>query len=198
MATLHPPGSAPVADAPSGRRYTEIAQHLHWITAGLAFAIIPIAWVMTHLPEHSPNQEPLFDLHKSLGLTIWLLIVARLVWRATHPAPKLGPHTPAWIEWGSKASHWLLYLLFFLMPISGFTTSSAGGYGVKFWGVPLPNLPKNEGLAKLAGTAHVLSSYAVYALIGLHILATVWHVAVRRDGLLQRMIPAQTHADPLP
>ena len=196
MATLSPSDPSLMADAPSGRRYTELAQHLHWVTAALAFAVIPVAWVMTHLPEHSPLQGQLFDLHKSLGLTIWLFVVTRLVWRATHPAPALGPHTPAWIEWGSKASHWLIYMLFFLMPISGFTTSSAGGYGGKFWGIPLPNLPHDPGLAKLAGTAHVLSSYAVYALIGLHIVATVWHVAFRRDGLLERMIPAQTHADP--
>ena len=184
------------ADAPSGRRYTEVAQHLHWVTALLAFAIIPVAWVMTHLPERSPLQGTLFDLHKSLGLTIWLLVVSRLIWRFTHPAPALGPHTPRWMELASKASHWLLYLLFFAMPISGFTTSSAGGYGVKFWGLPLPNLPHDEGLAKVAGLGHVVSSYAVYALIVLHVAATVWHVAVRRDGTLQRMIPVQTHADP--
>ena len=109
-----------------------------------------------------------------------------------------GPDTPRWIGLASKASHWLLYLLFFAMPISGFTSSTAGGYPVSFWGIPLPGLPKNEGLAKLATTGHVLSSYAVYVLVSLHVLATAWHVAVRRDGTLQRMIPAQTHADPLP
>jgi cytochrome b561 len=91
-----------------------------------------------------------------------------------------------------------MYLLFFLMPISGFTNSSAGGYGVKFWGIPLPDLPKNEALSKLAGTAHSLSAYVVYVLIVLHVSATVWHVVFRRDGTLERMIPAQTHADPLP
>lgn len=189
---------ATTCDAPSGRRYTEVAQHLHWVTVVLAFAILPVAWVMTHVAEHSPLQEPLFDLHKSLGLTIWLLVVSRLIWRFTHPAPKLGPHTPAWMDAASKVSHWLLYLLFFAMPISGFTSSTAGGYPVSFWGIPLPGLPKNEALAKIAATGHVLSSYAVYALVSLHLLATAWHVVVRRDGVLQRMIPAQTRADPSP
>ena len=187
-----------MADAPNGRRYTEVAQHLHWITAALAFSVVPVAWVMTHLPEHSPLQGTLFDLHKSLGLTIWLLVVSRLIWRFTHPAPALGPHMPRWMALASKASHWLIYLLFFAMPISGFTTSSAGGHGVKFWGLPLPSLPHDEALAKIAGTGHVLSSYAVYALIALHLAATAWHVVVRRDGVLERMIPAQTHADPTP
>lgn len=189
-------GFGQTCDPPSGRRYTELAQHLHWITAVCAAALLPVAWVMTNLPEHSPKQGFLFSLHKSLGLTIWLLIVARLIWRATHPAPALGPKTPRWMDLLSKASHWLLYLAFFAMPISGFVTSSTGGHGVKFWGIPLPDLPKNDAVSELAARLHATGQWAVYALLILHVGATAYHVVLRRDGVLQRMVPAQTRGDP--
>ena len=189
-------GFGQVADLPSGRRYTELAQHLHWLTALLAAAILPIAWVMTNLPEHSPKQSILYDLHKSLGLTIWLLIVARLIWRISHPAPSLGPNTPPWMDILSKGSHWLLYLAFFAMPISGLVMSEAGGHAVQFWGIPLPAFPKNEEAAHLAMRLHNTGQWAVYALLALHIAAAAYHVAIRRDGAFTRMTPPQTRADP--
>lgn len=189
-------GFGQTCDLPSGRRYTELAQHLHWITAGLAAAILPVAWVMTNLPEHSPKAPFLYDLHKSLGLTLWLLIVARLVWRLTHPAPSLGPKTPRWMDALSKISHWLLYLAFFAMPISGTVMSEAGGHGVRFWGLPLPSFPRNDAVAEVAMRLHNTGQWAVYALVLLHVAATAYHVVVRRDGVLQRMVPPQTRGDP--
>lgn len=189
-------GFGQTCDLPSGRRYTELAQHLHWLTAVLAAAILPVAWVMTSLPEHSPRQPFLYDLHKSLGLTIWLLIVFRLFWRFTHPAPALGPHTPAWMNVASKASHWLLYLAFFAMPISGTVMSEAGGHAVRFWGLPLPAFPKNEAVAQIAMRLHNTGQWAVYGLLVLHIVAAAYHVAIRRDGGFQRMTPPQTRSDP--
>ena len=197
--TAAPPTPRPFgqsADAPNGGRYTELAMWLHWLTAALAFAILPVAWVMTNLPRGSAAAGPLFAFHRSLGLTIWLLIAARILWRLAHPAPMLGPKTPRGLDLAAKASHWVIYLAFFAMPVSGFVLSSASGGRVSFWGLPLPGLPRNTALAKLASGAHETGALVVYVLLSLHVLATAWHVGVRRDGVLQRMIPAQTHADP--
>lgn len=182
------------ADAPDGARYTRTAQALHWLTLIAIAAILPIAWVMTNLPAHDPRGGLLFSLHKSLGLTIWLLIAARLAWRFRHPAPALAPGTPSWMDWAGKANHWLMYLVFFAMPISGYVMAAMGKHGVQFWGVPLPSLPRVEWIDHLADTGHSLGQWAVYALVLLHIAATAWHVGWRRDGLLQRMLPPQTNA----
>ncbi len=187
-----------MGDAPSGRRYTEPAIHLHWITPPVVLAQVVIAWVMISLPDKAPLGGQLFSLHKSLGLTLWLLVLARLAWRFTHPAPHPGRETPRWIDLAGKANHWLMYLVLFGMPISGFVLSATGPYGVKFWGLPLPKLPQNEALHNLAETAHWAAQWALYALVLTHVAATVYHVAVRRDGTLQRMLPAQTRADPDP
>lgn len=185
-----------LADAPSGRRYTEPAIHLHWITPPLVLAQVVLAWVMLSLPDKAPNAGALFSLHKSLGLTIWLLILLRLVWRFTHPAPPAGPEIPRWQERLGQANHWLMYLVLFAMPISGFVMSATGPYGVSFWGLPLPKLPPNKALHDAAELGHSAAQWALYALVLLHAAATAYHVAVRRDGTLTRMLPAQTRADP--
>ncbi len=185
------------ADAPSGRRYTAPAQLLHWITPPVVLAQVAIAWVMLSLPNTAGQKGLLFDLHKSIGVTIWLLIALRLAWRFTHPAPPAGREMPAWQHWAGVANHWLMYLVLFAMPISGYVMSAMGPHGVHVWGLPLPSLPKVEAIAKLAYLGHSTAQWALYALVLLHVAATVYHVAVRKDGTLQRMVPAQTHADPL-
>lgn len=186
--TLHP--SRPVV-----HRYTGLAQLLHWVTAAVMFAILPIAWVMTALPEKDHRTFTLYPLHESLGITIFALVAVRLVWRALHPPPPL-PDEPRAVELAGKASHWLLYLVMISMPISGWVMATAGGYHPTWFGLPLPALAKNPPLAKLAASAHATGQWAVYALIVLHIAATAWHLWARRDAVLDRMLPVQTKAPP--
>ena len=187
-----------MADAPDGRRYTGVAQALHWLTPPLVLAQVAVAWVMLSLPSANPTGGLMFSLHKSIGVTIWLLVATRLLWRAGHPAPKAGRDMPRWLDVVGRTNHWLMYLVLFAMPISGYVMSAMGPHGVQVWGVPLPSLPHVDAIAKLADTGHYVAQWALYALIALHVTATVYHVASRRDGLLQRMLPAQTHADPDP
>lgn len=177
-------------------RYTYLAQLLHWATALVMFALLPIAWVMTALPDKSPRADVLYPLHESLGITVFALVAVRLVWRALHPPPALSE--PRIVEWASKASHWLLYLVMVGMPISGWAMATAGGYQPTWFGLPLPGLAKNVALAKLAGQAHATGQWAVYALVTLHLAATAWHLWARRDAVLDRMLPHQSKAHPAP
>ena len=103
---------------------------------------------------------------------------------------------PAAIQWAAKISHWLLYAVLFGMPVSGYVMSAASGYGVAWFGLPLPSLPRDKALVDLADKAHATGQWALYALVALHVLATGWHLWVRRDAVLSRMFPAQTHAPP--
>ncbi len=174
-------------------RYTLTAQALHWLTVLLMLAILPVAWVMVSLPK-SPQQVWLFVIHRSLGMTILAVVAVRLAWRAAHPPPPLpgGPSTA--MELVGRLTHWLLYALLLLMPVSGYL-QSGNGRPVSYLGLfDLPALPENKGLGETAQTAHLLGQWGIYALVALHVLSTVWHVAVRRDGLLGRMIPPQDDA----
>lgn len=173
------------------RRYTGTAQALHWLTVLLVATILPVAWVMTSLARGSPSRDGLFTFHKSLGVTILAVIVIRLVWRAMHPAP---PETqiPPTLALIGRISHWLIYAIFIVMPVSGYVMSTAGGHPVSYFGLfSLPPLRTNGEVGETAETIHLLGQWAVYVLLGLHILASAWHAAIRRDGTLERMLPAQ-------
>ena len=96
----------------------------------------------------------------------------------------------------AKLSHWLLYLILLVMPISGYVLSTASGHPVTFFGLfEFPSLPQNKLLAQLAVDIHLLTQWVVYALIALHILATTWHILLRRDAVLDRMLPEQRNAE---
>jgi cytochrome b561 len=157
------------------------------------FAVLPLGWVALHMSKDDSLKGLMFTLHKSVGLTIFALVAIRILWRARNPAPPLQNGLAPWIARTAVASHWLLYLIMFCMPISGYVVSAAGGHPVSYFGLfTLPGLAKNEALEHAATTAHVVvGQWAVYALVLLHVGATTWHVAVRRDGVLNRMLPPQ-------
>ena len=187
----------PHGAAQSGsRRYTATAQLLHWITAALMFTALPLAWVMVNMPRTAENRENVYTLHKSVGLTVLALVMVRLIWRARHPAPPLPRSMASWERRASHVSHWLLYLVLIGMPVSGFLISASGGHPVTYFGLfTLPGLPRSEAAVQAGIWLHVVTGqWLVYGLILLHVLATAWHVAVRRDGVLDRMLPPQTSA----
>ncbi len=175
------------------RRYNPTAQALHWLTALLMFTVVPLAWVMVNMAKSDPSRGSIFMLHKSFGLTILAIVAVRLGWRVTHPAPPLPAGFERWNRAMAFASHWLLYLILLGMPISGYILSSAAHFPVTYFGIfTLPGLPKNMALAHAATWVHVgLGQWLVYGLVALHVLATAWHVAIRRDGVLNRMLPEQ-------
>jgi cytochrome b561 len=179
-------------DMPS-ERYTLTAQALHWINAALMFIVLPVAWVMMNMPETATRRSLLFTLHKSIGLTIVMIVALRLVWRAKHPAPPLGARLNIWEKRAAVISHWMLYVVLIGMPVSGYLLCATGGYPISYFGLfSVPVLSKSPAVASAATWAHVaIGQWVVYSLILLHVAATVWHVSLRRDGVLDRMLPEQ-------
>lgn len=174
--------------------YTLTAQALHWATALFVFSVLPLAWVAEALPKGA-EKSTVFVVHRSVGLTILVLIAVRLLWRARHPAPTEQDGTGRVMAALGWASQWLLYFIFFAMPVTGYLMSG-NGKPVSYFGLfSIPGFPKNEGIDRFATGLHIAGQWAVYVLVLLHIAATVWHVAIRRDGLLSRMLPPQ---HPLP
>jgi cytochrome b561 len=177
-------------------RYNDVSQALHWITALLVLAILPIGWVMVNAADDSKLVGPLFMIHKSLGVTIFLVVAFRILWRGLNPAPPLPWTLEAWEAWAARISHFLLYLVLLGMPVSGYITSSASNHPVSFFGLfNLPLLAANKPLAKSAGEFHEALAWVVYFLVGLHVAATAYHLIVKRDGILNRMLPKQVNAD---
>lgn len=177
--------------ASAGHRYGGLAQALHWITAALVAAVLPLAWIGASLAKDAPAKGTYFTLHKSVGITIFAIVVVRIVWRMIHPAPP-DPATPRGLLLIARVNHWLLYAIFLVMPVSGYLLSAfAGRETPYFWLFPIPALAKNDELHELFEKVHLAGQWAVYALVILHIAGTVWHVAIRRDGVHERMLPPQ-------
>jgi cytochrome b561 len=176
----------------SATQYGSLARFLHWAIAVLIVVTIPCAWVMSHIGA-GPTQNVLYVAHESIGLTVLALASLRLIWRLIDPPPPL----PASVLPGkarlAHLNHQLLYLLLFLMPVSGYLFVIAGAYPMTYFALfDVPRLVgKNEDLSKLMETAHLSLQFAVYALVGLHVAAALHHHLVKRDGVLWRMWPVR-------
>jgi cytochrome b561 len=179
-------------------RYTRTAIVLHWLIAVLLVIGVVLGLTADELPEDW--IRPAIDLHKSFGLTILGLVLARILWRLSHPAPAL-PGVYARLERAAAHSvHLLLYGLMLLLPISGWLHDSAfkdaAAHPLSLFGIVpwfriaaiqnMPAAPK-EVLHGQLFAVHVWASYALYALVGLHILGALKHQFVDRHAELQRM-----------
>jgi len=179
--------------SPSRARYTATAQWLHWITALLMSATIPIAWQMHEMHPGAPMRAIYFAVHKSLGVTILLLAIVRLIGRARHRPPPFASSSPRWVVRMAQANHILLYVLLLAMPITGYVHSATGGHPVSYFGLfDLPLLPQDDAVSQATLAIHLAARWVLYALIVLHMLGAVWHVVVQRDGTLDRMLPPQS------
>ena len=169
-------------------RYTSIAIILHWVMALLIFATWSIAIAIDDMPL-SPARISGLSWHKWLGVTIFFLVLLRILWRITHPAPPLKLAMPAWQERAMQLTHIALYLLMLLIPIVGWLMSSAKGYTVNYFGLfELPDLvDKDKALERLLKEMHELMANGLMILVGLHIAAALKHQFIDKDGLLSRM-----------
>lgn len=174
----------------STTRYTTTAIALHWLVALLIFAAFPLGVYVADL-AFSPLKLKLLSYHKWLGVTISLLTVARLAWRATHTPPPLPQTIPLWQQRAAHVLHHLLYVLLLAIPLSGWLMSSAKGFPVVYLGlVQLPDLVgKNAELGDLLKAVHAALNYGLLALLGLHIAAALKHHFIDRDATLRRMLP---------
>ncbi|MHB0986713.1 MAG: cytochrome b [Sulfuricella sp.] len=171
-------------------RYTRTAVALHWLAAILIFAAFPLGLIMSDLPL-SPLKLKLISYHKWLGVTVFLLAAARLAWRATHTPPPLPEAMPAWQQRAASGLHFLLYLLLFAIPLSGWLMSSAKGFQTVYFGVlPLPDLiGKDKALGDALKEVHEMLNYGLLALVSAHVAAALKHQFIDRDGILARMLP---------
>jgi cytochrome b561 len=176
---------------PLQQRYSTTAMSLHWLIALMIIAGFYLGWIMTDIPGFTPTKLKYFSWHKWIGVTVFALAVIRLAWRLTHRAPALPPGMASLQKLAAEAVHVILYLLMFVIPISGYLYSSAAGIQVVYLGiVPLPTLIGPDATLKvLLKTVHIWLNYSLLALVSAHVLAALKHHFIDRDGLLARMIP---------
>ncbi len=179
--------------------YTSTAKLLHWLVASL----VVVQFVLANLAERAEDADDLvrelalFANHRSVGITILALIIIRLLWRWRNPPPPLPDSVPRWQVIASRISHWSLYGILLVMPISGWLMTSAADVSVSWFGlVDLPDFvsPDHERHEFFEGI-HELLTKLLFVIASLHILAALKHGLFDKDGVLQRMLPVSGKAD---
>jgi len=169
------------------------AKLFHWgmaalIAAQIALGLLAAAWRL------SPTKIELFFWHKSTGMLILLLMALRLAWRLANPTPELPSGMPAWERAAARSSHALLYFLMVALPLTGWIVNSASNIPFRvFWTIPLPAIVAPD---KAVADAFALVHRGLFVLLVLvlaaHIAAALRHHFVKRNAVLERMLPWRT------
>lgn len=171
-------------------RYTATAIGLHWLLAVMLVCIASVGVYMSDLPL-SPGRLRLYSWHKWAGVTAFILVIARLAWRATHRPPALpAAMTPA-TRFAAHVGHALLYVLMVAIPLSGWLMSSAKGFQTVYFGVlPIPDvLPRNKELGAALLQVHQALNLLLAIVVGGHVAAALKHHLIDRDDVLVRILP---------
>ncbi len=187
--------------------FSPTARLFHWLTVLLIAIQAPIglymtyrAYDMTYVDAEGTLKTGLFDAvtntlydsHKLIGVTILLVVLARLIYRFSNGRPPYDATAPQGLVKIGQANHWLMYLLLVAVPIGGYLGASYYGATQPF-GIPLPALTeKDEKFAETVFWWHGAAAFTLVGLVVLHIAAAIYHWAVRKDRVVDRMLPRRT------
>jgi len=190
-------------------RYTKTAIVLHWLIALGVLFMLGLGWFMTDLPREGSKSSAYdlfnlgiytwqlseevtprtfyFNLHKSIGVTLLVLIAFRVFWRLTHQPPALISSLKAWEKRLAETAHKVLYVLMIVMPVSGLIMALYSKYGVKWFGIKiLPGLD-DKGIREIFMFVHEWIGVAFALLILLHIAGALKHKFINKDETMKRM-----------
>lgn len=170
--------------------YGTTAKILHWLIFLLLAAQYAVGSIMPHIGRKTLN-EGWVNWHLSIGAAILFVIVLRFAWRLMMPVPLPTTLAP-WEYYLSRVTHLALYLLVLVMTLLGWAAANARGWDVKLFGlVTLPALaPNGSEWGHEAGDIHNILVYVLLGFIVLHVAGALYHYFIRRDQVLQRMLPA--------
>lgn len=168
-------------------RYSPALVTLHWLIFLLFVVALAAIEIRSFVPKGDPLRSTLALVHMTAGQLVLLLAVVRVYLRFTQPVPAALPG-PTWQKLASGVLHLVLYAVMFALPLAGIIFVQAGGREISFFGLTLPHLiAANPDLRSPVKEVHELIGNAVYYLVGVHILAALWHQFVVKDGVLSRM-----------
>jgi len=176
------------------QRYGRAAVILHWTVAVLLSSALVLAWILPR--KSTPGYDAILELHKSVGIVVLALVVLRLLWRLGNPVAPAAGLTPLETRL-SELTHWALYAVMLGIPLTGYLFASAEGQHLDFFGLltAASPLPTNRSFSGPMEFLHRTGQYAIYGFVGLHVLAALYHHFVKRDGVMQRMLPMRGAGD---
>ncbi|SLN15747.1 hypothetical protein PEL8287_00679 [Roseovarius litorisediminis] len=195
----------------SASTYGAITKGFHWLTALLILTIIPVGLFANDLAHDISNPDItadeamiarakwLFSVHKTLGVTVFFVALARIMWALTQTKPGLLNGDRRAEAWAAETVHWLLYGSLVAVPLSGWVHHAATtGFAPIWWpfGQNLPFVPKSLSLADFTATLHYILQWVLIGAIGAHIAGALKHHVIDGDATLRRMLPGRTPGQP--
>ncbi|HLV78246.1 MAG TPA: cytochrome b [Marinobacter sp.] len=162
---------------------------LHWLVAVAVIGLFALGFWMVELSYYDPWYRTGPDLHRSIGLILFAVVVLRLVWRMLNRGPKPLSTHKRWEVMAAHAAHGLLYILMFVAMISGYLITTADGSSISVFGlIEVPSVTgRVRRMEDVAGAVHYWSTWALIGLAGLHALGALKHHFIDRDATLRRM-----------
>ena len=194
----------------TSNQYTKTAKILHWLIALGIFGMFALGWFMSDIPKEAAKQSvfDIFDLgifhwtsaeevsprsfyfnvHKSFGVTIFALIIIRILWRLTHTPPALLASYKAIERKLANGAHRLLYLLMLILPLSGVIMAVYSKYGIKWFGIDFIKGLDNNPMREIFKSAHEIIGLILVATIVIHILGALKHQFIDKDETMDRIL----------
>lgn len=190
-------------------RYTKTAVVLHWLIAIFLVVMFILGWFMADLPKEGAKKSAYdllnlgiytwqlseeasprtfyFNLHKSLGITIFVLIAIRVLWRISHKPPTFLNSYKVIERKIATGTHHLLYLLMVAVPLTGLLMALYSKYGVKWFGLDLIKGLDNKAIREFFECAHELVGVILLFFVALHVIGALKHKFIDKDDTLNRM-----------
>ncbi len=190
-------------------RYTKTAVILHGLIALIIFFMFFLGWFMHEIPKDAAKQATFdvfnlgiihwnvaeaasprtfyYNLHKSIGITVFGLILFRIFWRIKHTPPAMLTSYKAWERKLATGTHHFLYLLMISMPLTGFIMAINSKYGVMWFGLDLVAGLDNKDARELFKEVHETVGFVFLLTILLHSLGALKHKFIDKDGTMKRM-----------
>ena len=176
-----------------------VSKTLHWAAAALILVLLIHGWIMVGLPTREMRFTH-YGWHASVGYTTLALMLGRVLWRWINAVPSL-PAAARWEIIAARAGHAGLYLLIFVASLSGWAMAGtmrrpldAGLLGV----IPVPAILTDRALKDQLESAHSLIAWTLAALVAVHIAGALYHLWLKKDDIMQRMLPAAFVRKPAP
>ncbi|MCH9664279.1 MAG: cytochrome b [Gammaproteobacteria bacterium] len=171
-------------------RYGFVAKTFHWVMFVVIVFLLLVDPLTDSFPRGSDQRFFIVWLHQSLGLTVFMLVIMRLLWKWINPKPTYPESMPIWQQRLSSVVHGILYTLILLQPIAGVLTVISRGRDAHFFGIfSIPGFEQsNDSLREVAWFLHHdIFGKALMGFILFHLLASLYHHFIVKDNILKKM-----------
>ena len=166
--------------------YSLISKLLHWLSAIILFVQIPLGFYLVDL-DFGPERLSIENTHVFIGLSVFYLVILRLINKIINPPPKLEPSVFKGQKFLAKSNHILLYVTILSITISGIFKKLFNGETLIIFFKEI-KIEDNFVLADFFYNIHVIANYSLIALIIIHILAVIVHKLFFGDNLLKKIL----------